>query len=68
MEMRLGKESKLWKNRYNKDGSIQYIFIGIDGSYSKDREGIAFNSDGFIGFCGWADSSNKVPITTVFNR
>ena len=28
----------------------------------KSREAISFNRDGFVGFCGWASSSNARPI------
>ena len=30
--------------------------------YFKDREAITFDSDGFVGFAGWADDGNVQPI------
>lgn len=27
-----------------------------------EREAVSFNRDGFVGFCGWASSSNTLPI------
>lgn len=30
------------------------------------REGISFNADGFIGFCGWASSANTLPVVEAF--
>lgn len=30
------------------------------------REGINFNQDGFIGFCGWASTSNTLPVIEAF--
>ena len=41
-------------------------FFRVDGPYFKDRECISFNPDGFIGFAGWADSSNSEPILIAF--
>lgn len=41
-------------------------FLRCDGSYFEKREVISFNSDGFIGFCGWASSKNTKPITDTF--
>ena len=32
------------------------------------REAISFNSDGFIGFCGWADTQNSQPFLNAFRR
>ena len=66
MEMRLSKDKKKHVT-YNKDGSLRHGGIFVAGSYFDEREGIYFNEDGFIGFCGWADGSNKIPIITAFN-
>lgn len=41
-----------------------YIFANSD--YFKRREGISFNKDGFIGFCGWADAANTKPFYVAF--
>lgn len=34
--------------------------------YFEKREAITFNPDGFIGFAGWADDKNVVPILDGF--
>lgn len=33
-----------------------------------NRQGITFESDGFIGFCGWADSHNSKPFVDGFMK
>lgn len=46
----------------NPDGGIVKAYLKIDcpGQWN-GREAISFNEDGFIGFCGWADSQNSQP-------
>lgn len=34
--------------------------------YFDDREAVTFNTDGFIGFAGWADNTNVQPILEGF--
>ena len=41
-----------------------YINVKVD-NYSI-REGISFNSDGWIGFAGWASTYNTIPFTNAF--
>lgn len=53
---------------YNNDGAIKSVFIKVDAFYFEDREAISFNSNGFIGFCGWASSKNAVPIFIAFDK
>ena len=67
MDLRLSKIRKT-DFKYNKDGSVKYGGVWIEGSYFKFREGVYFSENGFIGFCGWADGSNKIPIITAFTR
>lgn len=50
-----------------RDG-IKSAFIRIDGHYFENREAVSFNEDGFIGFCGWADSKNERAILDGFYR
>lgn len=50
-----------------RDG-IESAFIRIDGHYFEGREAVSFNEDGFIGFCGWADSRNERAILEGFYR
>lgn len=44
------------------DGGIAKAYLKIDcpGQWN-GREAVSFNSDGFIGFCGWADEQNSQP-------
>lgn len=49
-------------------GGIESAFLFCDGSYFNGREAISFNSDGFIGFCGWADDKNSIPFLVAFYR
>lgn len=49
-------------------GRLKSAFLRCDGSYFHGREAISFNSDGFIGFCGWADSENTAPFLCAFCR
>ena len=45
---------------------LAFAYLKCDGSYFSKREAISFNSDGFIGFCGWADNSCSQPILRAF--
>lgn len=47
---------------------LESAFLRCDGAYFHGREAISFNSDGFIGFCGWADSKNTAPFLRAFSR
>lgn len=49
-------------------GGIESAFLFCDGSYFTGCEAISFNSDGFIGFCGWADDKNSIPFLVAFYR
>lgn len=59
---------KLDKCVYNKETKYKpfsaYINVKVD-NYSV-REGISFNSDGFIGFAGWASTYNTILFTDAF--
>lgn len=50
----------------NKNNTIEFAEIKIRGTYFADREAVTFNTDGFIGFCGWADDINTQIITDGF--
>lgn len=50
------------------DGVLLYAFMRVDGPYFKDREAISFNKGGFVGFAGWADSTNVRPFLKAFGR
>lgn len=42
--------------------------IYVNANYFEKREGIAFNEDGTIVLCGWADDSNKQPFLDAFTK
>lgn len=56
--------------QFNMDstGCLQSAFIKVDSFYFDGREGISFNSDGWIGFAGWASSNNTMPFVNAFNK
>jgi hypothetical protein len=43
-----------------------YAEIRCKADYFDNREAISFNTDGFIGFAGWADEKNVQPILSGF--
>ena len=63
MDLSLNPEVNI---EFSDDGSLDHCFLWIDGSYFEKREAIAFNRDGFIGFAGWADSKNVMPLLMAF--
>ena len=51
------------------EGGLEKAYIKIDClDQWNGREAISFNSDGFIGFCGWADMQNSQPFLNAFRR
>lgn len=67
------KASELIKGTYrcHQRPSIRrdkYLFAQIKckSFYFSEREAVTFNSDGFIGFAGWADDNNVQPILSGF--
>ena len=42
--------------------------IKVNGPYFTGRQGIGFESDGWIGFCGWASGLNSVPFEDGFEE
>lgn len=51
------------------EGGLEKAYIKIDClDQWNGREAISFNSDGFIGFCGWADTQNSQPFLNAFRR
>ena len=55
-------------SKFDKNGKLLHAFIHLDGSYFHRRECISFNSDGFIGFAGWASTANAEPAIKAFKR
>lgn len=43
-----------------------YAEIRCKAHYFDAREAVSFNTDGFIGFAGWADSENVQPVLEGF--
>ena len=58
--------AKYYKGQYNPNGRLICAYITAKGGYFSAREVISFNPDGFIGFCGEADSSNLIPVANAF--
>lgn len=54
------------KHKFTPRGRLVCAFITGMGEYFSDREAISFNRDGYIGFCGAADSENEKPILAAF--
>ena len=64
MDMKLRK--MVPKDKKFDKGSLVRGRILIDGSYFHAREGITFNENGFIGFCGEFSTVNSEPILQAF--
>lgn len=60
--------SQMIEATYRHCGQLVECSIFVNSHYFKNRECITFNPDGFIGFCGWADEKNAVPIVEAFKR
>jgi hypothetical protein len=67
-EMNMSLSPMRKKDKCFKNGKLQYAFIQVNGSYFSRRECISFNSDGFIGFAGWASTGNVIPIISAFEK
>lgn len=65
------KASDKFRGTFHCSPAINFIpgrwaAIKCSSDYFKNREAITFNSDGFIGIAGWADSDNVIPIIQGF--
>ena len=47
---------------------VRFAQILCASDYFENREALTFNSDGLIGFAGWADNSNVAPILAAFTE
>lgn len=47
---------------------VRFAQILCASDYFESREAVTFNSDGLIGFAGWADNSNVAPILAAFTE
>lgn len=61
--MRLSEKIDMKKNT---DGTIKTCYLYMNSHYFTRREAISFNTDGFIGFAGWADDGNLNPLKRAF--
>lgn len=43
-------------------GEIKGRSVRVKSDYFDGREGVTFSADGFVGFAGWADATNILPI------
>ena len=61
--MHLSKRVNIKKKR---NGTIISCFLYMNSHYFTQRECISFNQNGFIGFCGWADTGNANLVLRAF--
>jgi hypothetical protein len=54
------------KTKCKSNKKIIHAYMYVDAHYFSKRECISFNSNGFIGFAGWASSNNVRPIIKGF--
>ncbi len=70
------RDSKLMKGSFKarKQVILKFTPNGVYGeitcrsNYFEKREAITFNTDGFIGFAGWSDHVNIVPVVSAFRE
>ena len=60
------RHGSIYYDSYSENGKLIWVEITVDGSYFKNREAITFNSDGFVGFAGWACDTNAEPFVNAF--
>jgi hypothetical protein len=56
-------ESKVKRNRRPPENWVE---IRCASYYFRDRQAVTFESNGFVGFAGWADDTNVQPILSAF--
>ncbi|ACC98519.1 hypothetical protein Emin_0966 [Elusimicrobium minutum Pei191] len=62
--MKPKKYAPVFKKDYR--GGMREAYIYCRADYFTGREAISFNSDGFIGFCGWACTTTTEPFIEAF--
>ena len=69
-EMRISKRLKkdMPIINFDDDGNMTNAYIKVSSYYFGGREGISFNTDGWIGFAGWACSTNLIPFCMAFEK
>lgn len=70
LKMKVSRRLKNNRPQFNMDenGLMKSGFIKCSSPYFEGREAISFNEDGWIGFAGWADTTNTYPFTTTFEK
>lgn len=68
-----GLMSKTYRMRrklgiHRRDGAPLWAALRCKSFYFDDREAVTFNDDGFVGFAGWADDTNVVPVLAGFEK
>ena len=72
--LNIGKLIKTWEAEELALKDVQdtphgrYAELRCKSHYFDNREAITFNTDGFIGFAGWADKTNIQPILEGFRE
>ena len=59
-------DAKYYKGEFTPEGRLVCAYLTGKGEYFTAREVISFNRDGYIGFCGAADSENTQPVLAAF--
>lgn len=60
------RANKTIKHKYDANGDLKFAEITCRAGYFKKRTCIIFEKNGFIGFCGWADTTNTKPVVQAF--
>lgn len=70
LKLKVSTRLKKYNPEFNCDayGTMKSGFIRCDSHYFEGREAISFNEDGYIGFCGWADTENTKDILIAFYK
>lgn len=59
-------EAKYYKGEFDLGGRLVRAYMTGKGEYFNAREVISFERNGFIGFCGDADTENTQPVLAAF--
>ena len=59
-------DAKYYKGEYTPEGKLICAYMTGKGAYFNAREVISFDRNGYIGFCGEADSENTKPVLAAF--
>lgn len=70
LEMSITEKPKRDSVQFNMklDGSLKSAYIKVSSYYFDGREAISFNQNEWVGFAGWADSTNVQPFANAFEK